>query len=384
MAATNGHASLVANLVKAGCDVNLQNGEGNTALLSAVSRGHAEAVDVLLKSGKCDLKERRHSSSLMNTVRKPYDVVEHLFRNTAHTVNRMTDPILIVASARGHTDIVVSLIQFGCDVDITGKFLKTALHHAARCGHVDTTKSLLDAGANMNLQDNMGHTPLLLAAAKGFLRRYRDVMTLLIESGCEVSMVDVHGRNVFHVAAAHGCADIINLLFCRGESTAAEAPTFRGGTPLLTAVRSHRLNVVKIFVAYNCNVNGSFFFQNFKRSLLWFPLHDGFKDVAMVLIAAGAEMQSIVQWRRGRHNFTWLHPSIQGDAIFVRWLLDLLVQPRPLAELCRIKIRRHLSHNIRREVAQLPLPPGLHDVILLREELMGGDSFDSARSQTAN
>ena len=381
IAATNGHARLVSQLVQAGSDVNLTNSEGNTALFSAVSRGHSEVVDVLLQSGRCDLKVRKQQGSgLINTVRKPYDVVENLFRNTSHAPQRTVDPMLIVASARGHNDIVNSLLNFGFDVDVVGRFQKTALHHAARCGHVETTRALLEFGAPTDCQDNMGMTPLLLAAGKGYLERYRDVMTLLIESGCDINKTDIYGRNVFHVTAAQGCADVMEILLSRGHFKAARAISFRGVTPMLSAVRSNRLQVIKVLLSFNWTVTSKFYFQNHRRPLLWFPLHDGYVDIALLLVSAGADIHALLGKSTPLCQYSavpWLHKNILSDDKVLKDVIDLTAKPRSLTDLCRIEIRSLLSHNISREVAMLPLPPGLRDTILMKDQL----AIESSQNQ---
>lgn len=369
IAAINGHARMVAHLVQSNCDVNLQNAEGNTALFSAVSRGHADVVDILLRSGRCDLnKSRRQPSSIIQTVRKPYDVVENLFRNT-HATNRVVDPMLIVASARGHNDIVLSLLNYGFDVDVIGKFQKTALHHAARCGHVEITRALIDVGAKLDVQDNMGMTPLLLAAGKGFLQRYRVVMALLIEAGCDINKTDIHGRNIFHIAAAQGCADIIHLLLTRGEFYAVETSTFRGVTPMLNAVRSNRPHVIKVLLSFNCSIHSKFLFQSDSRPTLWFPLHDGYLDIALLLIMAGADLNALLAGKPANIYSSWVHRNIRDSPHTTRLLTDVMTRPRSLSELCRIQIRKSLTHRAHQEVTQLSLPSGIQDYILMKKEL---------------
>ena len=58
----------------------------------------------------------------------------------------------------------------------------TALHHAVRQGYVETTRALIDGGADINQQTTGdGTTPLLMAAINGQF----DIATLLIEKGAD-------------------------------------------------------------------------------------------------------------------------------------------------------------------------------------------------------
>ena len=60
---------------------------------------------------------------------------------------------------------------------------RTALHLAAGGGHVDCVRTLLEAGAALNLADNKGgQTALSLAAGGGHL----DIVTLLLGRGADL------------------------------------------------------------------------------------------------------------------------------------------------------------------------------------------------------
>ncbi len=58
-------------------------------------------------------------------------------------------------------DVVRALVRAGADVNACGSVTRaTALHMAARRGHVEIAQALLDAGAALNLPDRKGDTPL--------------------------------------------------------------------------------------------------------------------------------------------------------------------------------------------------------------------------------
>jgi truncated hemoglobin YjbI len=57
--------------------------------------------------------------------------------------------------------VVRALVQAGADVDASGGVTRaTALHMAARRGHVEIARALLDSGAALNARDRKGDTPL--------------------------------------------------------------------------------------------------------------------------------------------------------------------------------------------------------------------------------
>jgi len=78
----------------------------------------------------------------------------------------------------------------------------TPLSLAAKWGHVQTARALLDAGADPNLKDHYGVgqlTPLHVAAGQGHV----DVMRLLLDRGGEVNARDLGDCTPLHHAAQY-------------------------------------------------------------------------------------------------------------------------------------------------------------------------------------
>lgn len=68
------------------------------------------------------------------------------------------------AAFNGNVIVADSLLNAGADVNtVGGRHNSTPLHIAAYRGHVGMVKLLLAHGANANLTDSLGETPLILA-----------------------------------------------------------------------------------------------------------------------------------------------------------------------------------------------------------------------------
>ena len=78
------------------------------------------------------------------------------------------------------------LIQNGADVNAVDKNKLTALHIAAKKGHVDVAKVLIQNGADVNAVDKNKFTALHFAAENGHV----DVAKVLIQNGADVNAVD--------------------------------------------------------------------------------------------------------------------------------------------------------------------------------------------------
>jgi ankyrin repeat protein len=77
-------------------------------------------------------------------------------------------------------EVVRALVRAGADVNACGGVARpTALHMAARRGHVEIARALLDSGAAVNARDRKGDTPL----QRAINCRKNGVSQLLLERG---------------------------------------------------------------------------------------------------------------------------------------------------------------------------------------------------------
>jgi len=80
------------------------------------------------------------------------------------------------------------------------------LMEAVRNGDLFSIRELFEDGVDINEKDNEGHTPLLVAAAKG----YKNVVELLLQNGAERDAQDSDGNTALMIAAEHGTTKTLN------------------------------------------------------------------------------------------------------------------------------------------------------------------------------
>lgn len=96
---------------------------------------------------------------------------------TPNAVNARGDSLLILAAYKGHADLVKLLLsQPGVQVDYQNKMGFTALTGASFRGDTGIMQQLLDAGAKVNHRNASGQTALMFAALTG---RFSAVKLLL-------------------------------------------------------------------------------------------------------------------------------------------------------------------------------------------------------------
>lgn len=86
---------------------------------------------------------------------------------------------------------------------------KTALHHAAEKGHLDSIQFLIETGGiKVNIRSSYGNTPLMLACKENKV----DAIQLLLELKADITMENNCGYTCFHFAAESNCVDAVNTI----------------------------------------------------------------------------------------------------------------------------------------------------------------------------
>ncbi|XP_058815221.1 ankyrin repeat domain-containing protein 39 [Topomyia yanbarensis] len=121
-----------------------------------------------------------------------------------------------------------SLIEKGhlSDRDNSGY---TALHYAARNGHLSICRILLDSGISVDETTHGGATALHRAAMMG----HHQIVELLLTRKADPLLQDSDGKTALHRAAERGHLDTCRILV-RQNGTAATIRDGKGNTPLDT------------------------------------------------------------------------------------------------------------------------------------------------------
>lgn len=294
IAIDNMDVEMIRLLLEAGADANSSDATGETSLMMAARTGSVAAVSMLLDAGA-------HADG-----RDPH------YRQTP----------LMLAARGGHLDVARLLIQRGADVNArtrTGQTpafrlpssntgskgegiirggwpergerdptpgAKTPLLYAARDGHLELARLLLDSGAALELADADGVTPLLMAILNERLSLARH----LVDQGANVNAVDWYGQTPLWAAVdvrnldvsgpgrdngvdRDAALELIRTLLARGANPNArtrEYPPqrrwitrlgslswvdFTGQTPFLRAALAGDVTVMRLLLEHGADPN---------------------------------------------------------------------------------------------------------------------------------
>ncbi len=245
---------------------------GDTPLIAALRRGHSRVAAYLIERGALPILPNRISETPGELAAKYGDtgVMRSLLAagldpdlvrlpaidgfSIANIVRRARiRPIIVVAAAHGHPDVVEILLQHGADPDLRDRDGRTALSWAASEGRLACVRKLLDYDADPNIGDEDNVTPLMLAARSGYPR----IVEALVSHGADVNAVDGvsdeerfrpveqrRGNTALILAARGGHEAIVRYLLSHGALTGLQ--TASGERALDVARRFGHQAVVKL------------------------------------------------------------------------------------------------------------------------------------------
>lgn len=183
-AAASGRSGEVQRLLDTGTPVNGRDARGRNAVLAATQGGYVETARLLIARGA--------------------DV---------NAQDDIRDSAFLLAGARGHTEIVRAALAAGADLKSTNRYGGTALIPACHYGHVDTVRLLLTTAIDVNHVNNLGWTALLEAVILGDGgARHTEIVKLLIAHGANVNLADKDGVTPLAHAERRGQRTISELL----------------------------------------------------------------------------------------------------------------------------------------------------------------------------
>ena len=176
-AARRGDLGAVRAALAGGASVSATDHDRQTALIAAAYADHVAIAAVLIAAG-ADVNTKdasQQSAYLIPTADGGLEMLRLALRSGAdvHSLDSYNGTGLIRAADRGHVEIIRELLRTPIKVDHVNRLGWTALLEAIILGsggqrHTEVVRLLVAAGADVNLADREGVTPLAHARQRGY------------------------------------------------------------------------------------------------------------------------------------------------------------------------------------------------------------------------
>ena len=226
---------MVRMLIKAGADVGTADAEGATAMHRFAANGATKVLKVLIENNApLDTKDEEGTTPLMLAVEEGRQSAVDLLVTSGADVNLKSNyGLTALHFACEQPKSIPTLLAHGCEINAYDSKGTTALQRAARELNVSAVRLLIENGANINIRDEAGMTPLH-SVAGNFADTFDEtafaelqdrasiLLDLLFQHGADVEARDEQGSTPLH-----HCALVSNLQQARPflNPTNIEGPT---------------------------------------------------------------------------------------------------------------------------------------------------------------
>jgi len=248
-------------------NVNVQDNDGNTALIIAAGEGRIKIVNRLLsKKVKVDIVNNKGNNAIMEAVQNDRkNVVQELlkqeyFRKNINYKNKKGQSVLSIATVEGYTGLVDLLLK---QKDDKGNLI-----------------------VDINTRNMYGNAPLMEAV---FYDHLDMVNNLLEQSNIEVSCVGQFEQTSLMISAHKGIYSITKKILDRIPTDLRKSyvnvKSLNQVTAMSAAVFNNNAKMVKLLLGYDADVNTKFE----DETMLMFSARMGFTEIVKLLLDAGAD-----------------------------------------------------------------------------------------------
>ena len=245
-AALNSHFEVCQLLLQYGANANTSF-DGNPVLSESVKAGNLEIVKVLIQHGAeiNDTDSEDQNALQKASMKGDKALVVYLLHHSADVYHEDSNghTATVLAAHLGFADIVQLLIDFGADLGYHTSNGWTPLHWCF--SHAQTTRVLLENGANVNSVTKVGETPLFLAVYSGIV----EVVKVLLSYSPDLELMLADGASALTAATRSGNPEVVRLLLEAGANINHQDE--RNKFPLQFAVEGNMDSVLQVLMEYS-------------------------------------------------------------------------------------------------------------------------------------
>lgn len=256
LAAREGHKDIAEFLIANGADVNAKEAANDeTPLHMAALEGYKDIAKLLIAKGAIvDARDMFGITPLCNAIDGDYiscaeKLLESRYADITTEDKKRREELEEELIGKLKMDIVELLINSGANVNLKDDDGITPLYLAIESAPTCVIDLLLDKGANPNWKDEYGRSFLAEAVSEGWI----DIVELLLEHDARINTKDICGQTPLHEAVWGGYKEIAKLLITKGIDV--DSTDKNGDTPLHVAALKGDKQFFDLLIAEGADIN---------------------------------------------------------------------------------------------------------------------------------
>lgn len=191
----------------------------------------------------------------------------------------------LTAAEQGQLDILKKCLDNDIDINVTNRQGRTAIINASLNKHYECVSLLINAGADIDKQDQTCFNPFLLSCLNNDLTLLR----LVLPANPNLDLLTRFGGVGITPASEKGHVEIVRELLEKTEMNVNHT-NFVGWTPLLEAIvlndgGDKQQQIVKLLLEHGANPHMT---DKYGKKPLELAKEKGYTEIAALLVAAGA------------------------------------------------------------------------------------------------
>lgn len=191
---------------------------GYRGLFAAVVQQDMQALEQQLQSGPDVDRRDQHGRSALHVAAyfQNHAAMRALVEAGADANALEADfyDIVTIAAVADDLETTKLALKLGCRADnVTSRYEGTALIAAAHLGHVEVVEILVRAGAPLDHVNNLNWTALIESIVLGDGgKRHTATLKLLVDAGANVNLADGNGDSPLQLARARDYREMVDIL----------------------------------------------------------------------------------------------------------------------------------------------------------------------------
>ena len=193
-----------------------------TGLHAAAAKGDVATIDRLAKDGIRIDAQDSHSRTPLHVAAffRQHDAARALIRHGANVnaLEQQKYDVITIAAVNDDVAMIEIALAGGGDAGaITSPYHGTALIAAAHLGHAEVVRALIAAKAPLDHVNNLGWTALIESIVLGDgAKNHTDTLAALVKAGANVNLADRNGATPLALARGRGFTEMAKLLEAAG------------------------------------------------------------------------------------------------------------------------------------------------------------------------